>query len=114
MGYLPPATATACAPASSAAGMPAGSVPPPWATSGLPPPRPPTDGAAALIRSPADRPRETAAGVSAAPGARGGGPPPHGDHPSPGPPPQAARPPVGPRPPAPGRGGPGGAVPPPP
>ena len=41
-GHLPLAAATACSPACNAAGIPAGSVPPPWATSALPPPRPPT------------------------------------------------------------------------
>src|SRR3569833_189375 len=64
--YLPTAAATASSPALSAAGIPAGSVPPPWATSGLPPPRPPTCGAAALISSPAESPRWTAPGLSAA------------------------------------------------
>jgi hypothetical protein len=38
---------------SSAAGMPAGSLPPAWAMSGRPPPRPPTFSAATLTRSPA-------------------------------------------------------------
>src|SRR3954447_18681943 len=64
--YLPTAAATASSPALSAAGIPAGSVPPPWATSGFPPPRPPTCGAAALIRSPAEIPRSTAAGLTTA------------------------------------------------
>src|SRR3954453_9863059 len=64
--YLPTAAATASSPAFSAAGIPAGSVPPPWATSGLPPPPPPTCGAAVLISSPAEMPRSTAAGLSAA------------------------------------------------
>src|SRR3954452_24484741 len=64
--YLPTAAATASSPAFSAAGIPAGSMPPPCATSGLPPPRPPTCGAAVLISSPADSPRSTAPALSAA------------------------------------------------
>src|SRR5688572_2197590 len=64
--HLPLAVATACSPACNAAGIPAGSVPPPWATSALPPPRPPTGPAAARSTSLADSPRSTAAGFSAA------------------------------------------------
>src|SRR5215213_997093 len=66
VGHLPVAVATACSPACSAAGIPAGSVPPPWATSALPPPRPPTGTAAARSTSLADSPRSRAAGFSAA------------------------------------------------
>src|SRR5215207_4093865 len=66
VGHLPEAAATACSPACSAAGIPAGSVPPPWATSALPPPRPPTGPAAALSTSLADSPRSRAAGLRAA------------------------------------------------
>src|SRR3954452_24494288 len=67
VGHLPVAVATACSPACSAAGIPAGSVPPPWATSALPPPRPPTGAAAARSTSLADSPRSSAAGFRAAP-----------------------------------------------
>src|SRR3954447_12803993 len=66
VGHLPVAVATACSPACSAAGIPAGSVPPPWATSALPPPRPPTGAAAARSTSLADSPRSRAAGGRAA------------------------------------------------
>ena len=59
------APATARRSASTAAGTPDGSVPPPWARSGFPPPRPPTAGANAGTSFPAASPRSRAAGVVA-------------------------------------------------
>src|SRR6476469_3371771 len=66
VGHLPAAAAIACSPACNAAGIPAGSVPPPCATSAFPPPRPPTGGAAAFSTSLADSPRSSAAWFNAA------------------------------------------------
>src|SRR5215207_3692779 len=62
---LPTRCPMTCSTSSTASGIPSGSVPPPWATSSLPPPRPPTGEVAARTTSLADSPRTRAASLAA-------------------------------------------------